>query len=134
MRISDLSSDVCSSDLMLADLSGIDYLGYGGDEWDTEVSTEGYSRGVQGKGPGRFKYGERPTRQMPQPEFSEIDPIPQRRFAAVAQLLSIEHNRRVRVTCFAADDDLPIVASVTDLWPGANWFEREAFEIGRDHV
>src|SRR3546814_15437499 len=64
---------------------------------------------------------------MPQPEFSEIDPIPQRRFAAVAQLLSIEHNRRVRVTCFAADDDLPIVASVTDLWPGANWFERGAF-------
>src|SRR3546814_10616039 len=66
---------------------------------------------------------------MPQPEFSEIDPIPQRRFAAVAQLLSIEHNRRVRVTCFAADDDLPIVASVTDLWPGANWFEREAFDL-----
>src|SRR3546814_18892317 len=66
---------------------------------------------------------------MPQPEFSEIDPIPQRRFAAVAQLLSIEHNRRVRVTCFAADDDQPIVASVTDLWPGANWFEREAFDL-----
>src|SRR3546814_1813044 len=76
---------------MLADLCGIDYLGYGGDEWDTEVSSEGYSRGVQGKGPGRFKYGERPTRQMPQPEFSEIAPIPQRRFAAVAQLRSEAH-------------------------------------------
>src|SRR3546814_20759013 len=80
---------------MLADLCGIDYLGYGGDEWDTEVSSEGYSRGVQGKGPGRFKYGVRPTRQMPQPEFSEIDPIPPRRLAAVAQLPLIEPNRRV---------------------------------------
>jgi len=114
---------------MLADLCGIDYLGYGSDEWDTEVSSEGFSRGVEGRGPGRFKYGERPSRQVAQPESTEITPIPQRRFAAVAQLLSVEHNRRVRVTCFAADDDLPIVASVTDLWPGANWFEREAFDL-----
>src|SRR3546814_3503717 len=55
--------------------------------------------------------------------------MPQRRFAAVVQLLSVEHNLRLRVTCFAIDDSLPIVASVTDLWPGANWFEREAFDL-----
>src|SRR3546814_14040834 len=78
---------------MLVDLCGIDYFGYGSDEWDTEVSSEGFSRGVEGRGPGRFKYGERPSRQVAQPESTEITPIPQRRFAAVVQLLSVEHNR-----------------------------------------
>ena len=40
------------------DLSGIDYLGYGSDEWDTDVSSEGFSRGVEGRGPGRFAFGQ----------------------------------------------------------------------------
>jgi NADH-quinone oxidoreductase subunit C len=113
----------------LVDLCGVDYLGYGSDEWDTEVSSEGYSRGVEGRGPGRFKYGETTSQQAEQPEGSVITPVPQRRFAAVAQLLSVQHNRRVRVTCFAANDDLPIVGSLTDIWPVANWFEREAFDL-----
>src|SRR5688500_10423017 len=113
----------------LVDLCGIDYLGYGSDEWDTEVSSEGYSRGVEGRGPGRFKFGETTSQQAEQPEGAVITPVPQRRFAAVAQLLSVQHNQRVRVTCFAAEDDLPIVASLTDLWPVANWFEREAFDL-----
>jgi NADH-quinone oxidoreductase subunit C len=30
---------------------------------------------------------------------------------------------------FAPDDDLPAVASVTPVWSGANWFEREAFDM-----
>ena len=114
---------------MLVDLCGVDYLGHGSDEWDTEVSSEGFSRGVEGRGPGRFRYGERPSQQAAQPDAIEITPVPQRRFAAVAQLLSVQHNRRVRATCFAVDDDLPVVASVTDLWPGVNWFEREAFDL-----
>src|SRR3546814_20619548 len=114
---------------MLVDLCGIDYFGYGSDEWDTEVSSEGFSRGVEGRGPGRFKYGERPSRQVAQPESTEITPIPQRRFAAVVQLLSVEQNLRLRVTCFAIDDSQPIVASVNELWPGANWCEREAFDM-----
>ena len=50
------------------DLCGIDYLGYGDDEWDVEgVSAEGFSRGVEGKGPGRFAWGEQPSHQVPQP-------------------------------------------------------------------
>jgi NADH-quinone oxidoreductase subunit C len=113
----------------LVDLCGVDYLGYGSDEWDTEVSSEGYSRGVEGRGPGRFKYGETTSQQAEQPEGAVITPVPQRRFAAVAQLLSVRHNQRLRVTCFAADDDLPIVDSLTDIWPVANWFEREAFDL-----
>ncbi len=51
------------------------------------------------------------------------------RFAATTHLLSIKHNWRLRVRVFAPDDDLPIVPSVTDIWPAANWFEREAFDL-----
>ncbi len=113
----------------LVDLCGVDYLGYGSDEWDTNVSSEGFSRGVEGRGAGRFKYGETTTRQTSQPEGEAIESVPQRRYAAVIQLLSVQHNRRVRVKSFAANDDLPIIASVTDLWPVSNWFEREAFDL-----
>ncbi len=51
------------------------------------------------------------------------------RFAVVSHLLSVQHNWRVRVRCFAPDDELPVVASVTSVWPAANWFEREAFDL-----
>lgn len=51
------------------------------------------------------------------------------RFAAVSHLLSVEHNWRVRVRVFCPDDDFPVVPSVTAIWPGANWFEREAFDL-----
>ncbi len=51
------------------------------------------------------------------------------RFAAVSHLLSIAHNWRLRVRVFAPDDDMPVVASVIDIWPSANWYEREAFDF-----
>jgi NADH-quinone oxidoreductase subunit C len=51
------------------------------------------------------------------------------RFCAISHLLSIEKNWRLRLKVFAPDDDLPILASVTPLWNGANWFEREAFDL-----
>ena len=112
----------------LSDLCGLDYLGYGSDEWDTaDVSSQGFSRGVEGKAVGRFAWGEFPSAETP--EGTQPVPVPQRRFAVVAQLLSLQHNQRLRVRCHAPDDDLPVVASVTDLWPGANWFEREAFDL-----
>ncbi len=113
----------------LIDLCGLDHLGYGSDEWDTDVSSEGFSRGVEGRNVGRFKYGEAPSRQVAQPEAEAAMPAPAQRYAAVAQLLSVQHNRRVRVKAFAPNDDLPIVASLTDIWPIANWFEREAFDL-----
>ena len=52
-----------------------------------------------------------------------------RRFAVVYHLLSMLHNRRLRLRLFAADDELPVVDSVTGLWPSANWYEREAFDL-----
>ena len=109
----------------LIDVCGVDYLGFGQDEWDTDdVSSEGFSRGVEGKGPGRFAWGESPSG-----ENDVAAPAAGRRFAAVIHLLSVRHNRRLRLRCFAEDESLPVVPSVVDIWPVANWFEREAFDL-----
>jgi NADH-quinone oxidoreductase subunit C len=51
------------------------------------------------------------------------------RYCAVSHLLSVSLNQRVRLKVFAADDDLPVVDSVTGIWSSANWFEREAFDL-----
>lgn len=51
------------------------------------------------------------------------------RFAVVLQLLSIRNNQRMRLRAFCTDDDAPVIESVTDVWPCANWFEREAFDL-----
>jgi NADH-quinone oxidoreductase subunit C len=103
----------------LIDLCGIDYLGYGIDEWDTEtVSSTGFSRGVEGQAMGRFNWAERPR-----------DANEPRRFAVVIHLLSVELNQRLRLRVFCTDDTLPMLPSVTRVWPVANWFEREAFDL-----
>jgi NADH-quinone oxidoreductase subunit C len=52
-----------------------------------------------------------------------------RRYAVVYNLLSIAHNVRVRVRVFCANDDFPSVDSVIGVWPSANWYEREAFDL-----
>jgi NADH-quinone oxidoreductase subunit C len=103
----------------LMDLCGVDYLSYGDVEWDTtNVSSEGFSRGVEGAGPGRFDWNDRPR-----------NPNIPHRFAAVVQLLSIRHNHRVRLRAHCADDDLPSLSSLIDIWPAVDWFEREAFDL-----
>jgi NADH-quinone oxidoreductase subunit C len=51
------------------------------------------------------------------------------RFAVVYHLLSMTQNWRVRLRVFAADDDFPVVSSVIGVWPAANWYEREAFDL-----
>ncbi len=51
------------------------------------------------------------------------------RFAVTSHLLSISHNWRVRVRTFATDDEFPLVASVSELWSAADWYEREAFDL-----
>jgi len=52
-----------------------------------------------------------------------------RRFAAVYHLLSVSLNQRLRVRVFAPDDDFPVVDSVSQVWPSADWYEREAFDL-----
>jgi NADH-quinone oxidoreductase subunit C len=51
------------------------------------------------------------------------------RYAVVSHLLSVNLNQRVRVRVFCADDEFPVLPSVTPIWSGANWFEREAFDL-----
>ena len=95
---------------MLIDLAGIDYLEYGDTEWKTYSATAtGFSRGVN-RGATRA-------------------PHDGARFAVAYQLLSISLNQRVRLRSRCVDAEDPMIDSVVDVWPGANWFEREAFDL-----
>ena len=103
----------------LTDLCGVDYLSYGQSEWDTTgASTEGFGRGVEGMGPGRFNWADRP-------ESGSV----KQRFGVVVHLLSFKHNRRLRVRCHAPDEGMPIVPSLVEIWSSANWYERETFDL-----
>ena len=51
------------------------------------------------------------------------------RFAVVSHLMSLTLNQRLRVRVYCPDDDLPVVASLNDIWNAASWFEREAFDL-----
>ncbi|MBW8778009.1 MAG: NADH-quinone oxidoreductase subunit C [Burkholderiales bacterium] len=51
------------------------------------------------------------------------------RFCVVSHLLSVSKNWRVRLKVFCPDDDVPVVASLSDVWASVNWFEREAFDL-----
>lgn len=103
----------------LTDLCGVDYLGYGRDEWETDDATrEGFSRGVDSLGPGRFTWQDLP----------ESDAVEQR-FAVVVHLISFRHNWRLRLRVFAADEGFPVVPSLVEIWNSATWYEREAFDL-----
>jgi NADH-quinone oxidoreductase subunit C len=52
-----------------------------------------------------------------------------RRFAVVVHLLSISNNWRLRLRSFCDDDDFPVIATLTPVWPSAGWYEREAFDL-----
>jgi NADH-quinone oxidoreductase subunit C len=47
----------------------------------------------------------------------------------ITHLLSISHNWRLRVRVYAVDDNLPQIDSIAEIWPSANWYEREAFDL-----
>jgi NADH-quinone oxidoreductase subunit C len=97
---------------MCMDVCGVDYLAHGRDEWNTETATSsGFSRGVARSGQRVGKL------------------VPGRRFAVVYHLQSISLNQRLRLRVFCADDDQPMVDSVTGIWASADWFERETFDL-----
>ena len=50
------------------------------------------------------------------------------RFEVVYHLHSVEHNLRVRLKCRLPGED-PVIESVTGVWQGANWYEREVFDL-----
>ena len=113
----------------LIDVCGVDYLGYGSDEWDTDVSSEGFSRGVEGRGPGRFKSAKcRASRRRSRRAKSRrraATPLRRRRAPAVGAAQPAHPRALLRARRRPAGR---AVAS-TDLWPVANWFEREAFDL-----
>lgn len=95
----------------LLDVCGVDYLHYGVDDWQTDSATEtGFSRGVSLS-----------------PEV--VTPKKAYRFGVVYHLLSLKLNHRVRVRVVIPDEHDAIVDSVVDIWPSANWFERETFDL-----
>lgn len=51
------------------------------------------------------------------------------RYAVVVHLLSVSLNQRLRLRVFASDDEFPVMSTLVDVWPVANWFEREAFDL-----
>lgn len=95
----------------LIDVCGVDYLHYGLDDWETQSATEsGFSRGTTANW----------IREYP-PHAT--------RFAVVYHLLSLPLNHRIRLRVNLPADAELIVDSVCELWPAANWFEREAFDL-----
>lgn len=94
----------------LIDLCGIDYQRFGKADWETEETTStGFSRGVS-------------------QDIHDENLNKPGRFAVVYHLLSLKHNRRLRVRVFLHDNP-PRIESVTGIWASANWFEREAFDL-----
>ena len=93
----------------LIDLCGVDYAAYGRSEWETEAaSSQGFGRGVD--------------------RSAELETDDPHRFAVVYHLLSLAHNRRLRLRVYA-EGEPPVVDSVIPVWSAANWFEREAFDL-----
>ena len=102
---------------ILIDLCGVDYLTYGESEWDAEASS--FSRGVKRKSDDLFDFDKQ----------SATDSFEGKRFAVVTHLLSIQNNNRLRLKVYCDDNELPTVESLTEIWNGVNWFEREAFDL-----
>ncbi|MBV8618314.1 MAG: NADH-quinone oxidoreductase subunit C, partial [Curvibacter sp.] len=95
------------------DLAGVDYHEFRKDDWTTHSATStGFSRA-------------RLEQEVDVPPL----PVGGARFAIAYQLLSITHNRRLRLAVRCADSAEPVVDSVVEVWASANWFEREAFDL-----
>ncbi len=110
---------------MLIDVCGVDYLHYGLSEWETESATAtGFERGVDRRAINHASFNTSKTE--PRPLGSGA--LTHFRFASVYHLLSLNQNHRIRIRVFLDEHHLK-VPSVMDIWPSANWFEREAFDL-----
>jgi len=94
---------------VLTDLTGVDYATYGEAQWETDGATSaGFSRARE--------------------EALRFNAPEGHRFAAVYHVLSLQHNQRIRVRAFLADD-APRIDSIVSVWSVADWYEREAFDL-----
>jgi NADH-quinone oxidoreductase subunit C len=97
---------------ILIDVIAVDYLVYGNADWKTNDATNtGYSRAVK------------PT------IIPDVDDTFKDRFALFYQLLSLTRNTRLTLKVFSSETNPPSVPSLVSIWSGANWFEREAFDL-----
>jgi len=105
----------------LIDLTGMDYLHYGRVEWNTETATSsGFSRGrdlTRPSGTLSHEMGEGGGEGL------------EGRFAVVYHLLSVTHNRRLRLRAWCEGTEPPLLDSVVEVWKAADWYEREAFDL-----
>jgi NADH-quinone oxidoreductase subunit C len=96
----------------LMDVTAVDYLAYGQEDWMTEASTAvGFSRA-------------REAVQNP-----VAPPHPEARFEVVYHLLSVSRNERLRLKVPLASDRPAVIPSLTGIWASADWFEREVFDL-----
>ena len=96
---------------LLIDLSGVDYATYGQADWRTyDATSTGFSRAVS---------------QSVEDHGAHAFPG---RFAAVYHLLSVSQNFRLRLRVWAVGEP-PLIPTVTEVWPAADWYEREAFDL-----
>jgi len=94
---------------MLIDLCGVDYLHFRQAEWNTgDATSTGFGRGVHA---------------------DEDSNREEQRFAVIYQLMSVGLNHRLRLKVYTNDSEPPKIDSVTEIWPSANWYEREAFDL-----
>ena len=91
---------------ILVDVCGVDYSAYGATRPDIDY----------------FSSDATPAEPL-EPRKHE------KRFAVVYHLLSLAHNWRLRVRAYSDDNEFPVLPSMIDLWPSANWYEREAFDL-----
>ena len=61
--------------------------------------------------------------------LKEISEKYETRFCVVYHLLSTTNNLRLRVKIYCSGTGTPKTLSVIDVWPAAQWFEREAFDL-----
>jgi NADH-quinone oxidoreductase subunit C len=115
----------------LIDLTGVDYLEYGRVEWNTLGATSsGFSRGVvREAGSPQGQHHAVPAIASSS-DGSAAGVVPSGgRFAVVYHLLSVTHNRRLRLRCWCAGGEPPMLDSVATIWKAADWYEREAFDL-----
>jgi len=118
----------------LVDLTGVDYLEYGRVEWNTETATSsGFSRGradaltpALSRGAGE---GDLTSPGSPGEVAQSAGEGSGRRFAVAYHLLSVTHNRRIRLRAWCEAGEPPMLDSVEGIWKAADWYEREAFDL-----
>ncbi len=78
----------------------------------------GFEQAIDICGVDYLQWGQEADREMVKPA----------RFAVVYHLLSIQNNWRLRLRVWL-EDEMPMLPSVVDIWNGADWFEREVFDL-----